>query len=434
MGAPMLTRDGFEGLALVPRTAAKLGFTGAGIEGPEAAKEAMSALAADGFQDEVRELALAVDRLRADPALRSTDHNGVFTYEDPILANAALGARLHLAKAARSLSFQPGEELTSSVRWMLMGVRAFLSRHRFDPVLTDLASKTPQGPLKVAANPLRIAVVGDAGQAGYAQDRVLKMIGSRQREHSFDAVVHLGDVYFAAGVEEMTVNFLSPFAALRSPTCPVFTLCGNHDLYYGAMAYYHALRILGQPGRYFTIENDTWRIACLDTVLGAATFLRNDGHLDDGQWQWLQQLLALDDNKRLVLLSHHFIISGWDAPAATLRHRLSEAVKGKIFAWYWGHEHRAAVYDRGDHGFYGASLGNGAFPDDWSAPSRSPSPAWYSMSRCSCFGPSGYWPHGYAELEFHPDRIIEVIHLENGERLESELTDKGSTRVPRLHQ
>lgn len=200
----------------------------------------------------------------------------------------------------------------------------------------------------------------------------------------------------------MSRNFLVPFSALRRSECPVYTLCGNHDLYYGAEAYLGAIKVLQQPGRYFAIENDHWRIACLDTSLAAARTLRNDGQLDEGQLNWLRKLMALRDGKRLVLMSHHFIISGWDSPAESLRRVLAEDARDKVFAWYWGHEHRAAAYDRQGHGFFGASVGNGAFPENWSLPSRlsrgagATTPVWFSKSRCTCFGGgSEYCPPGF---------------------------------------
>lgn len=391
--------------------------------------QAMEALLADPEFEEARnELAEAFDRLEKDPTIRSPEHEGIFTYEDPVLANAALTARENGDAAVSPAAVVPGEELTSKMRWMLMGVKWMRARMRSDEYLKDLASISPKPPTKFGVKPFRIAVVGDAGFKGYAQDTVLKMMLQRHKESPFDIAIHLGDVYFAAGIKQMQRNFLVPFSALRNLNCPVYTLCGNHDLYYGAEAYRESLTLLNQPGRYFSIENDHWRVACLDTSLGAATIMGNDGRLDDGQIAWLQGLLELNDGKRLVFLSHHFIISGWDKPAESLRHQLADDVQNKLFAWYWGHEHRAAAYDPGEHSFYGASVGNGAFPDRWSKPSQTPTPVWYSNSRCKCFGARDYWPHGYAELEFQEDKLLETIHLEKGERLDSELTSAGAKR------
>jgi hypothetical protein len=118
-----------------------------------------------------------------------------------------------------------------------------------------------------------------------------------------------------------------------------------------------------------------------------------------------------------VLVSHHFIVSGWDEPSKPLARQLGKLARDGVFAWYWGHEHRCALYDRGSWGFYGASVGHGAFLEQFSAATRHVHPAvWHSGTvRCSCPGiqQNTYWPHGFAELEFESDALIETMHLEN---------------------
>ncbi len=208
----------------------------------------------------------------------------------------------------------------------------------------------------------------------------------------------------------MLTNFLGPYMDIGPP---VLTLLGNHDLYFGAEAYAEALKVLKQPGRYFVIENTHWRIACLDTALAAERLLRNEGLLDPGQLSWLDELVA--DEKPLILMSHHFVVSGWGTISNGLKQQLSKRLKN-VFAWYWGHEHSCATYDKKDVGFYGACVGNGAFLEVWREPSRSPIPTWHAMGRCNCYdGRAKFWPHGYLELELHPEKIIENYHLEVGE-------------------
>ena len=120
----------------------------------------------------------------------------------------------------------------------------------------------------------------------------------------------------------------------------------------------------------------------------------------------------------IVLFSHHFIKSAWEKPVSSLSLQLKDRTAGRVFAWYWGHEHRCATYDPGTDGFHGACVGNGAFLEKWGLPrSEKVVPSWYPIERCQCLGsePSDWWPHGFLELELAPSGITETFHLEVGE-------------------
>jgi hypothetical protein len=373
-----------------------------------------------GLEDErraVEELLAAQSRLRENPSLRSGDPDGVFTYEDPILAVAAYWSRLSDQEFdLMSPAGPPGADLKGGLRWQwaMSGVHAFLSRGNHTRVV--LGGRTPTGPITYQQETLRIAVVGDGGYSGIAQQNVIRLILDRHFEAPFDLVIHLGDVYFAGGIEEMTRNFLSPYSKVRNAGPRVLTLVGNHDLYYGGEAFLFALNILNQPGRYFAIECPDWRIVCLDTSLGAERILGNDAKLDDGQLDWFDGLLRLNDGKRLILMSHHFITSAWEDPASSLFEQIGARVKDRIFSWYWGHEHCVALYRRTEHGFYGACVGNGSFLEKWRLPNanRTP-PQWFPNGRCTCDlkSNSHFWQHGYLELEISK-QATETVWLEDG--------------------
>jgi hypothetical protein len=121
------------------------------------------------------------------------------------------------------------------------------------------------------------------------------------------------------------------------------------------------------------------------------------------------------------VMSHHFCISAWETPSEKLKPQIEDIFRNKVFAWYWGHEHRCATYGREGHGFYGACVGNGSFSEPWTVPSRSKSahPSWYADSRCEVH--SQNWPHGFLELELCtnsegeplPGLVLESYHLEN---------------------
>jgi hypothetical protein len=370
-------------------------------------------------QRAIEEIQKAYSRLSANPSLRSGDPDGVFTYEDPILAVAAYWSRLseQASDLMAPAGSPPGADLKAGVRWqwIVTGVHAYLSRGEHTRVV--LGGRTPAAPVTVDQESLRIAVVGDAGYAGLAQDNVIRLILDRHSQAAFDFVIHLGDVYFAGGIEEMTRNFLNPFSKIRNAGPRVFTLVGNHDLYYGGEAFLFALNILNQPGRYFVVESPQWRIACLDTSLGAERILGNDARLDEGQLDWLDSLLRRNDGKRLILMSHHFIVSGWEKPASSLSEQITARVKGKVFSWYWGHEHCAALYAKGEQGFHGACIGNGSFLEKWRPPNVSyTQPQWYPNGRCTCDKESKahFWQHGFLELQISRQDVTETVWLEDG--------------------
>ena len=368
--------------------------------------------------DAEQELRAAVARLQANPGILSGDPDGLFSYDDPVLTAALMFAG-HAAVAESEIveAALPGEELRNGItaRWMIVGIRAFFKRH--DRSLVDLAAFVPARPEPLAPQreTVRLAIVGDAGYRGQAQRRVLQSIAHAHARQPFDAIVHLGDVYFAADAEAMFEHFLTPFMRLQRQGARLFTLCGNHDLYYGGGPYLKTLGIIGQPGRYFLLKSKHWRIACLDTSLAAPGVGRLQGKLDAVQLEWLEDVVAANDPRPLILMSHHFTISAWRDVSEPLKEQLDNLVRGKVLAWYWGHEHRAVRYDQTPHGFYGACVGNGSFIEKLDKPHGEPTPTWYGESACDCFGRANeYWPHGFVELELRPDELVERFVLENG--------------------
>jgi hypothetical protein len=114
-------------------------------------------------------------------------------------------------------------------------------------------------------------------------------------------------------------------------------------------------------------------------------------------------------------MSHHFIVSAWETPSTDLKEQLDPHLKA-IFAWYWGHEHCCAVYEKQAAGINGACVGNGGFLEVRKPPKRRELVYWFTERKCSCRrNDSVFWPHGYLELELKPRSIVEKYHLEGGE-------------------
>jgi hypothetical protein len=396
-----------------------------GAAGSRAARTRLPIKAAPTDEEIEHAIRSAAERLRQHPELLSGDPKGDFNFEDPVLAAALYWLRKSQAapSALKSLYGSagrvPGQALKEGwyrPEWIKTGVKAIFSR--FSSARVQLAAMTPDEPLRSDSAPFRVAVCGDAGFAGVAQDRVIRMILARHRENPFHFVIHLGDIYFAGDFDEMAVNFLNPFSKLTKAGMRLVTLVGNHDLYYGGTSFIVAMNVLHQPGRYFLIETPNWRIACLDTSLAATNLAGSDPRLDEKQLEWLDELLAARDSRPLVIMSHHFATSGWSDPPASLTSQISDRFEEKVFAWYWGHEHICALYEKNSSTpYWGACVGNGSFIEPRSSPSREPKPLWFSQKACTCYRKKGtaYRPHGYIELEFKKNQIEETCHLENRE-------------------
>jgi hypothetical protein len=378
------------------------------------ARLAESEVGAAAANDPLTVLKAAQRRLVLNPALRSLAPDGRIAYGDPVLSVAHYWAET--AAAGVGAAAVEGDDLRESwsLRWMLAGVRDWLNRNARE--FRDLAARVPTRALRIEKPVARIAVLGDAGYRGEPQAKVLRGIARRHAESPFDLVVHLGDTYFAGAPGDFLIHLLAP---LRGLGIPFVTLCGNHDLYSGPVGFLATLDVIGdQPGRFFLIETPAWRIACLDTAFGAARWLRNDGTLDKAQLAWLDRLLTAPDPRPLILMSHHYTVSGWEDPAASLNRQMKARSLERVFAWYWGHEHRAACYDRSKVGFYGACVGNGAFLEQVGPPEPfRAAPEWHAKGRCTCLGDtaSSWWPHGFLELELRASRIDETWRLEGDE-------------------
>lgn len=189
-----------------------------------------------------------------------------------------------------------------------------------------------------------------------------------------------------------------------------FALNGNHEMYACGTAYFDRfLRELGvrdnEPGKpqgqkasFFCLENKYWKIVGLDTgynSTGVRTVLSFLSRIKKIQWlrktswfkpscklhddlmKWLSKVLPSEPKDAdsepvvpaLILLSHHEYYSSFDdwypIPAQQLRDVISSE---RPVLWFWGHEHRFALYDcfgtrKGIQAF-GRCVGHGGMPVD----------------------------------------------------------------------
>jgi predicted phosphodiesterase len=265
---------------------------------------------------------------------------------------------------------------------------------------------------------MRVALVSDWG-TGTDEARAVAALLARQRP---DAVIHLGDIYFAGTAEECQANFLAPLRAAL-PDQRLFTLCGNHDVYSGGDGYYGLLRQLGQPASYFCLRSPdrAWQVLAADTGLHdrdpfdeAAALTR----LDPAEELWHADKLRGFPG-RTVFLTHHQPFSAFAQIGPLARHdpvnpnlmashdRLAAA--GRIDAWFWGHEHRLRAYAPYRGVAAGRNIGYGAIPVEAVPEPETPLPGLTDppavLAHVMLDVVDGAYTHGFTLLDLGPDRL-----------------------------
>lgn len=262
-------------------------------------------------------------------------------------------------------------------------LHAALRRHSDVPyrVWSSLDDFVLPEPSESAAMPLlteraRVAFISDWGTGEARPQALLRAVAELQP----DILIHLGDIYYAGSLPECDA-FLSNVRAVF-PDLPVFTLCGNHDMYSGGAPYYALLDRLGQPASYFCQRNAHWQLLGMDTGFNdydpfweerAMTWLR-DGSGADGaevdevsEVEWLADKVARAAGRRTILLSHHPLFTRHSpiAGTAVCNTRLLAQVQpwlSDVTLWLWGHEHCQQIFEPFAGLARGRCLGASAIP------------------------------------------------------------------------
>jgi Calcineurin-like phosphoesterase len=244
-----------------------------------------------------------------------------------------------------------------------------------------------------------LSFVGDWGTGTDEAQEVANCV----REFSPDFTVHLGDVYFVGGPAEIKENYLgektSPYDPVRWPVGKMgsFALSGNHEMYARGRGYYEeilprmGLRSrdsewgAGQWASFFCLENKYWRIIGLDTGYNAtrfdwgklplferSKFLRTSSRfkpscaIPQPALAWLESTVnPVGDNRGLILLTHHGCYSAFSDWYQIPAKQLARIIQRPVL-WFWGHEHKLAIYDKyavpGGIAAYGRCIGHGGMP------------------------------------------------------------------------
>jgi hypothetical protein len=258
----------------------------------------------------------------------------------------------------------------------------------------------PGGGIYPVNDKLSLSIAGDWGTG---TDEALQ-VTTKMKEHGPDYTIHLGDVYYVGDLPELEVNCLG----LSSPkhtgvkwetgTLGSFALNGNHEMYACGDAYFNDLlprlgpNCTGQGASFFCLRNKNWRIVGLDTgydSVGLRTVFNALSRIKAIKWfrktsalkprcelrpeilDWLKDVMQPNPDgtqPATVLLSHHQYFSGFDDWYPIPGQQLRTFIKDQPVLWFWGHEHRFAVYDKFRVGdgieAYGRCVGNGGMPVD----------------------------------------------------------------------
>jgi Calcineurin-like phosphoesterase len=224
----------------------------------------------------------------------------------------------------------------------------------------------------------RLFILGDWGTGTARARRVADAIHAKLAEPASRGrdchVIHLGDTYAAGWSWEQLLHVVRLWPVRPDVQATSWALPGNHDYYSGGDGFFDVLlkhplfahqQAGGRPTSLFELQNDRWCVLGLDTGWV-------EHNLPPAEVDWLRGALerAGQQGQKVILLSHHQPWSAFgDGPhpplwkrlkalgsriAAWLRRRsrsttLWEKVKPLLAsrgleAWFWGHEHRLALY------------------------------------------------------------------------------------------
>jgi hypothetical protein len=340
-----------------------------------------------------------------------------------VLAENATSAKVGASGATREVKFD-----TADLGGWIWGriSTLFHSKHSW--------LKPPKNPSPLPDN-TRIAIFGDWGSGLYGAPVIAS---SLKRDGRFQFIIHLGDIYYSGKDSEVQDRFLRLWPKTNAVS---LALNGNHEMYAGGHGYFDlVLKQFGQSASTFWLQNDKWILVGLDTAYV-------DFDLTSDQVSWLGKIISQAGNRKIILFSHHQPFSLFETDGLALIKKLKSFLESqKIFAWYWGHEHRCVLFDQlPSWQMYGRLIGNGGIPQerDGFQPSDTrvrisakPALSWVRVSRRRFIpgamvpagvvldGPNEYVagegdpkhfsPHGYMTLALNRERLTEKVHTADG--------------------
>jgi hypothetical protein len=294
------------------------------------------------------------------------------------------------------------------------GIRWLKGKHEFPPSAAT--------PLDIAAN-ARLVIVGDWASGlprarDMARDVMRKWIdeaAARERH-----VVHLGDIYYSGWPDECKERFLAPWPVSSGEADEIRSWClnGNHDMYCGGRGYFDTVlrdsRFARQEGSSrFVLRHPKWEILGVDSAY-------EDDSLAGDQAAWIHERLTCAGERKGMLLSHHQLFSAYESGSKHLGALLHGTLNaGLIRCWYWGHEHRCAIYKPHMGVEYARCVGHGGVPVyQWRGdadPVEDPAAFEFRSAFTTSGGIERWAVFGFVVLDFFPEGQIHAYYVdENG--------------------
>ncbi len=291
------------------------------------------------------------------------------------------------------------------------------------------------------SSPIRVSIAGDWGTGTSEAEDIAVHIEAFKPHYT----IHLGDIYYVGDREEVNENCLGK-AEPYEPILPVrwphgsmgsFAMNGNHEMYANGNAYFELFlptlgisssnegRRYGQKASFFCLQNKFWRIIGLDTGYNSLGFpilehipvIRNipgigpSCKLPGPLIEWLRdQVQPSGDNRGIVLLTHHQYLSAFEEEYPRPARQLAEFINRPIL-WFWGHEHRLAIYGKygtpGGIQAYGRCVGHGGFPVNQGRPITNPKPplVLYDDRKYKTIEGTELGFNGFVNLTFQDNRL-----------------------------
>jgi Calcineurin-like phosphoesterase len=292
-------------------------------------------------------------------------------------------------------------------------------------------------PMSIGTLPdsVHFAVLADWGTGLYGAPICAQTIANNSL--NYQVLLHLGDVYYAGLESEEKNRLLRYWPSL--PNAKSYSLNSNHEMYTGGYGYFDALLQdanfkPNQSSSYFALQNSNFLFLFLDTAYVEHDFVQDERG-------WLVDAIAKAADRKIILFSHHQLFSRLDVQGPNLRSVLAEALQRKrIFAWYWGHEHRCVVYDQDSAtGLFARCVGHSGMPYERGDVAGLPfaagqQPCWKQLSSTPdasasmvldgpnkyidpSDNPDRYGPNGYLSLLAEGTHLTEIIHDPEGKTL-----------------
>jgi hypothetical protein len=231
---------------------------------------------------------------------------------------------------------------------------------------------------------VKLCMTADWASDTEESDQIGFLMQSKEPDYTF----HLGDTYFVGTKDEISRNFGYKQSSWPRGKWGSFALLGNHEMYSRGIPYFRDLLptmgvysedlgyYIGQKCSYLCLENNYWRLIGIDTGYNSVglpvieRFIEPDCELEPELLEWLDKNLNIKDDKRgIIFMSHHPYYSGFEEWYQKPAEQLAKIIgRERKVLWFWGHEHRFAIYGRyrtrKGVNAYGRCIGNGGMPQE----------------------------------------------------------------------